>query len=156
MENTDYQIVTDSNNEAKRPGGLIVLGILTFLGSGIVFLFQFFSFALYHEIPGYMEMAAAINEPMSAFYLQSRDVFINTPRHIFLVLALIYLCSVSGAAIMLAMRKIGFHIYAIAQILIVFLPSLLHKTPFGLGNIVSGLLALVFIALYSLYYKKMK
>jgi len=156
MENTDYQTVTDFNNEAKRPSGLIALCILTFLGSGFMFLSQFFSFVLYHEIPDYLEMAAAMNGGTAEVYQSSIDMFVNTPRYVFLVSALIYLCSVSGAAIMLAMRKIGFHIYAIAQILVVFLPPLLHKTPFGLGNIVLGFLALAFVALYSLFYKKMK
>ena len=158
MENTDYQIVTDSNNEAKRPSGLIALCILTFLGSGIMFLGYFYSFAFYYKIPDQMDMAAAIavDEQMSAFYTHAGEVFANTPRYIFLVSTLIYLCSICGAAIMLAMRKIGFHIYAIAQILVVFLPQLLTKEPFTFINVILGLLALAFVALYSLYYKKMK
>lgn len=154
MENTDYQTVENFNPEEKRPGGLIALCVLTFIGSGFMFLSNFVSFALYNALPGFMEAAAAtMSGSMGDMYRESINAFVSIPRYTFLLSTILYVFSISGAAIMLVMRKIGFHVYAVAQILIVFLPQLLNKTPF---NIWGFILAIVFIALYFIYYKKMK
>ena len=158
MENADYQTVEGFNAKEKRPGGLTVLCVLTFLGSGISFLFQLFSFAFYDVIPGIMEAAAEnMNGAPADAYRDIIDLFISMPRYVFLVSAILYVFSVSGAAIMLAMRKIGFHVYAVAQLLIIFVPQLLRKMPLSWTDTGWNLLiAIAFIALYFMYYKKME
>jgi len=154
MEDTDYQVVGDFNQEEKRPTGLAVLCILTFIGSGVSFLVSFVSFALHDALLGVMEAAMVnMNEATAEAYSKSIDIFAHTPQYVFLISAVLYIFSISGAAIMLIMRRIGFHLYAIAQILIVFLPQLLNKASF---NALGFFIAIAFIALYAIYYKKMK
>ena len=156
MENTDYYQTVENFNteEGKRPGGLIVLCVLTFIGSGFAFLGKFFSFAFRDFLLEFMEIAVAnMDGAMEEMYRKSIDIFASTPQYIFLISAILYIFSISGAAIMLAMRKIGFHIYATAQIFIVFMPQLLSKSPF---DVMSFFFAMAFIALYFMYYKRMK
>jgi len=154
MENIDYQTAEDFNQMGKRPTGLIVLCVLTFIGSGMAFLSNFVSYALNEKLIEFMEMAVAnMNGQFEEIYRQSIDIFANTPKYTFLFSAVLCVFSISGAAIMFAMRKIGFHVYTIAQILLVFMPQLLNKTHF---NLLGSFVSMLFIALYFMYYKKME
>lgn len=153
MENVEYQTVEGFNQEEKRPGGLTLLCILTFLGSGLSFLSNFASFAFHEALSGVMDAAIAnMTGTVAEIYQASIEVFTNTPQYVFLILAILYVGSICGAAIMFAMRKIGFHIYAIAQILIVAMPLVTN----GKFDFVAIFLAMAFIALYFMYYKKLK
>ena len=152
--NSNYQENSPIEGEEKRPSGLTALCILTFIGSGFMTLAYFFSFALYDMLPGQMLMLAeTVGEPLAEVYENSANVFASIPRTSFLLIIIPYLLSITGAGIMLNMRKIGFHLYVIGQILVVGLPVLILNSDFSIGKLI---LALLFVALYTIFFKKMK
>lgn len=75
------------------------------------------------------------------------------PRYYFLLLAGIYTLSLSGAVCMLLLRKIGFHLYTISQILYLGLPLLIIHAPFNVFNL---LLSAIFVLLYARFLKLMR
>ena len=55
---------------------------------------------------------------------------------------------------MLYLKKLGFHLYTAAQVLLLFLPSLLIFNQFK-PDIVSLLFTVLFVVLYGIHYKYM-
>ena len=152
--NYNYQENSPVEGEEKRPAGLTALCILTFIGSGIIALAYFFSFALYDMMPGQMLMLAeTVGDPLAEVYENAANVFAAIPRTSFLLIMIPYLLSITGAGIMLNMRKLGFHLYVVGQVLVVGLPVLLLKSNFSIGGL---FLALLFVALYAIFFKKMR
>ena len=154
--NNDYnsQEISPVEVAEKRPTGLTVLCILTFIGSGLVMLAYFFSFVLYDMIPGQcLIMAETVGEPMSKSYEMAAELFTSVARASFLLMMVPSLFALLGAITMLNMRKLGFHLYVIGQILVVGLPMLVLKEGFSIGGL---LLSLLFVALYAIFFKKMK
>jgi len=152
--NDNYQENNIGEVVEKRPTGLTVLCILTFIGSGVMLFSYFVSYALYNTIPNTMLMLAeSMGGTIGKIYEDAADIFINTPKSSFLLMTLPSLFSIVGAAIMLNMRKLGFHLYVVGQILVVGFPVLLLKSEFSIGGL---FFAFLFIALYAIFFKKMK
>ena len=152
--NIDYQENNFEESVDKRPTGLTVLCILTFIGSGFITLVYFCSFALYDMLPGQMLMLAeTMGEPLSETYENAANTFASTPKTSFLLMVVPYLLAIVSAGIMLNMRKLGFHLYIVGQILAVGLPMLLLKNNFSVFGL---FLSLLFVALYAIFFKKMK
>lgn len=134
----------------QRPGGLTLLCVLTFIGSGINALTYLFMAAnlqtvkdmllysdtyaeLYASVPG---MEAAIGHVVSLgpgfFWMQT----------------LLYLASLAGAILMFRRLFAGFHVYTIAQCLLILWS--MYQTGWGVpwGTIfLSG----AFVALYAMF-----
>jgi len=73
------------------------------------------------------------------------EQLLETPRSFFLCGALLYALSVAGAVIMWNLRKSGFHLYTLAQLLIPVVTILfLGKESLALGDIMFTLLFIVF------------
>jgi hypothetical protein len=152
--NDNYQESNLGEITEKRPTGLTVLCVLTFIGSGFTLLSYFFFFALYNTIPDTMlMMAEMVGEPLGKTYENLANMFISSPQYSFLLMTLPSLFALIGAAIMLNMRKLGFHLYVVGQILVIVFPMLLLKNEFSISGL---LLALLFVALYAIFYKKMR
>jgi hypothetical protein len=150
----NYQENNPAEVAEKRPRGLTVLCILTFIGSGFVALAYFFSFVLYDMIPGQMLMLAEQFEgTLAETYESAANLFTAIPKTSFLLMIIPYLLAIVGAGTMLNMRKLGFHLYVVGQILVVGLPMLVLKSGFSIGGLI---LSLIFIALYAIFFKKMK
>jgi len=81
------------------------------------------------------------------------EMFTNGPSLFFAFSALIYAASITGAVYMWKLKKIGFHVYTISQILLVIAPMYFFKLP-GPG-LMDILLAGAFILLYSMNLKTM-
>ena len=92
-------------------------------------------------------------EMAKTFNLPGVDMLTEGPRLFFAVSALIYAGSIAGAILMWQLRKIGFHVYTISQILLVVAPMYFYKLP-GPG-ITDILFAGVFVFLYSTNLKTM-
>ncbi|MCL2132074.1 MAG: hypothetical protein FWH36_06450 [Lentimicrobiaceae bacterium] len=153
--NNDYNYQENNvvENE-KRPSGLTVLCILTFIGSGFSLLAYFFSFSLYDTIQEMMlAMAETVGGMLAETYENTANIFINTPKMFFLLMMLPALFSIVGSTFMLNMRRLGFHMYVVGQILVLGFPMLLLKSGFNVGGL---LFSLLFIALYAIFFKKMK
>lgn len=136
--------------QKKRPVMLTVLPILTFIGSGLSFLtYLSFSTGVLSRLISMMEM---MNYP--EYILETYQQMVSVPGWKFLIIALLFAASVTGAALMMGLKKIGFHIYVVAQILLLFLPGLLMRGTFSVG-FMGIVFTSLFIILYGINYKYM-
>lgn len=110
-----------------RPKSLQLLCILTFIGSGL----SAFSYLIFSVALDTVKDVVQIND---LTFLNSADdkrmiaMILSLPRYYFVLHFVLYIASVFGAVLMWNMRKTGFHLYAIAQIILliiyrIFLPN---------------------------------
>jgi len=137
-----------------RPSGLTLICILTFVGSGLMTftnltMFTFYdSFANIYQEGGF-EPFSLSTEQMEVISL----MFTVSPAY-YLFQALAYGGSLMGAVFMWSMRKPGFHLYAIAQILVMILQQIyLPSLPFPVAEL---LVTIMFIVLYARHLPEMK
>lgn len=137
------ELTPSSPPEAKpgRPTLLTVLCILTFISSGMN-LFSGLVIAGFYDI--FVEIA---QEFAQKFNIPGIDLLLETSPMFFLVTAIFYAGSLSGAILMMRLKKIGFHVYTIFQILLILAPMyFMHLPSPGFPELIfSGL----FILLYS-------
>ena len=138
--------------QKKRPTMLTVLPILTFIGSGLSFIvFFFLSFST-----DYMAIIveALENRGQPDNLIEVYRQMIGIPGSNFLLLSLCYAIAIIGAALMMRLNKIGFHLYIVSQILLFCFSNFLLGGPFKMGTM--GILwSVLFIVLYGLNYKFM-
>jgi hypothetical protein len=132
----------------KRTNLLTVLCILTFIGSGLNAFSNLMVFLFYDAS---MKFAA---ELVKAFKLPGMELFLDARPIYFAVTALINALAVAGAIRMWQMRKQGFHIYTVAQILVIIAPMYFFRLPSP--DFFSILLSGVFVMLYGSNLKKMR
>ena len=151
-------------NQLKRPTFLTVLCILTFIGSGWGVLSQLFSllFTNLVDVSAQTEQLNTMMDNMesgagtsflSGILSSSQEVMQATMMHaksiavISLVLSLLSLC---GAILMFSLRRIGFYIYTVAQLLLLFVVP--YFAGFSMivvmGMLFSALFTVVFIIFY--------
>jgi len=152
MEN--YYNINPSDNqfeEKKRPGFLITLCILTFIGSGFSLISQLI---MPVTAPIALEFVQQSSFASIPDMIETYEQIIDTPKWQFYMTTFFCATSIMGAIYMLRMKKIGFHIYTVSKF------ALLIITQFLMGGYLapkfSGLfITLLFIGLYSIYYKKL-
>jgi hypothetical protein len=128
-----------------RPPLLTFLCVLTFIGSGLM-MFSFMMLGLFYN--------TFVTTALEAYKdLPGMDIIMGTPPWAFVVTALAYSLSLSGALLMWKMRKAGFHAYTLAQFVLLFLSSFIIYP----GNISFGdlLLSLLFVLLYASHLRMM-
>jgi chromate transport protein ChrA len=81
------------------------------------------------------------------------DPFLNAKPIYFAVTALINALALAGAIRMWQLRKLGFHIYTVAQILVIIAPMYFFQLPGP--DLASIILSGIFVLLYSSHLKKM-
>ncbi len=130
-----------------RPTVLTVLCILTFVGSGMNLFSSLFIAGFYDT---FIEIAGEFGKKFNIPGMEMLEQM--TPAY-FLSTGLLYAVSIAGAILMMKMRKAGFHVYTISQILLLLAPMYFLKTPGPdtVQLIFSGL----FILLYSRHFKAM-
>lgn len=145
MENIE---ILNENEAPKRPMFLTVLCILTFISSGIgsitALLTPLFSDTIIEFLqnsPNYDEVAMA--ETVAA--LQAGYGF-------YLIVSVLAVCSLVGAILMWKLKKIGFHIYAISNLVALFIPMLMLSSPISWPAI---MITAVFITMYAVHLKLM-
>ena len=131
------------NETPKRPELLTILCILTFIGSGSSLIangFLYLMFDQVKEIIGQQEELSFLGSEINlSFLLDIKPVF-------FLIQSALYFLSVSGAYQMFQLRKAGFHLYAISQILLLITPKVfVPGIPFPFFEL---MVSTVFILLY--------
>ena len=125
----------------QRPTLLTVLCILTFISSGM----NMFSGLV---IAGFYDTFVMVAQEFAKkFNIPGIDLLLETKPLYFLVSASFYAGSLAGAILMMQLKKIGFHVYTIFQILLILAPMyFMHLSSPGFPELVfSGL----FILLYS-------
>ncbi len=144
----DPQNPFEPQSKPRKPGLLILLAVLTFIGSGWSFISYLILSALGPRIQEY---------PMPFSTPETDEMFqrmADVPQWQYFLIALLFAVSVIGAVQMLRLKKIGFHIYTIAQIL-----ALVLVPYFTLGTFYPGIwsifITLLFVGAYGYFYKRM-
>lgn len=132
----------------KRQTMLTVLCILTFVGSGMNFFSSMIIAAFYETFVEVMQEFA------EKFNIPGMEMITETRPDYFLVSGFFYLGAIVGAAMMLRLKKAGFHVYTIFQILLVLAPMYYMSLPGP--NFLDILFSGTFILLYSTQLKHMK
>lgn len=131
----------------KRPTLLTVLCILTFISSGMN-MFSGLVIAGFYDVFIVLaqEFAKKFNIPGIELILETKPLF-------FLVTAIFYAGSLAGAILMMNLKKTGFHVYTVFQILLILAPMyFMHLSSPGFPELLfSGL----FVLLYSMNLKFM-
>lgn len=159
-------------NKPQRPTFLLVLCILTFIGSGwnvLTNLFSIFTAGFmngnlqmeqYSNMVGEMENNSA-SAFMSGFLNSSMEVLQATAMHareIAVMQLVLSLLSLLGAILMFQLRRSGFFLYTAAQILALFvLPYFAgFSTLVVIGMLWSAFISLIFIVMYAVNLKYMR
>jgi hypothetical protein len=143
----EQQILPATEARGKRPKLLTVLCILTFIGSGLNAFSNLMVFIFFNA-----SMAFAA-ELVKTFKLPGMELFLEAKPIYFAVTAVINALAVAGAIMMWQLRKHGFHIYTVAQILVIIAPMYFFRLPGP--DFFSILLSGVFVMLYGSTLKKM-
>ena len=144
---------------AKRPEMLSVLCVLSFINAVWSALSNFISFAFYDTFQSlFAQMAAGegIYEDMAEqmgdsweIMTQASEMAFSIGRGYYFLEMVLYVASFVGVLMMWKLQKRGFHIYAIAQILMLIVITVFTKITFG-----PVLWTALFIAMYYPHYKK--
>jgi len=130
----------------KRPELLTYLCIISFIGSGLAALSNLFIFLSFDEMVN-------LKDEMT-FDLPEFDLMMSGGKRFFLTGFIFYSLSLYGAIYMWKLRKIGFHLYTVAQIFILILPVVMIPTyPFSWLSI---LVTAAFVLAYGVHLKVMK
>ncbi len=135
----------ESNIPEKAGKMLRLLCVLTFIWSGLG-VFQNLTYTIF--LDPIRELIPQIEMPKEYEVMKDGVIKLISAGRLFFFLGLILnISSLIGAAMMLKMKKSGFHFYAIAQILLLMLPMIFIK---GVGFAsFEFLITAVFIAMYA-------
>lgn len=157
INNEDFEVQLEEESP-KRPTGLLILCILTLINSGYSFLYYLFLPAFKNLIPLAYSQTQAIfgtNPEVENQVKMVMEFLTTVPSWKYLMLAIAFGIAIASAIVMLKMKKIGLHLYIIAQILIFC----------GLNFLIGGMLkmnvpdimiTLIFILFYYGQFKKAK
>ncbi len=147
-ENYNEQNYNSENSSQQRPSMLTVLCVLTFIGSGMSLL----SYSLMPSMMPLFESMLA-NGGTDENMMLMREVYeplFQLENWYFYVISAMNALSFIGAIYMFQMKKIGFHFYVVAQILLLALAY--WQTP-EMQSISSYLSTMIFIILYGMQFK---
>ena len=159
-EYTDNQQYNDFENpEPQRPTGLTIACVLSFINAGFQFLGNIFSFLAYNVMQGlgqdedYLEMMEKFVPDIDEFETQMQAQ-LAVSRISYLLMALAFAASFIGVLQMWNLKKNGFHIYAIAQILILIITAIFVAGVTGASMVSPAILTAIWIGIYFIYYRK--
>ncbi len=125
-----------------------IMLVLTFIGSGMSAL-SYLATGL--TLPMIQDYYAAGSLPIQPEIKDFFEELINWPRAFFILLGLAYSVSLVGAIIMWRERWLGFHLYAVAQLVALALPLLFIGTMrFDLGD------AMITVAIVFFYFMALR
>lgn len=125
-----------------RRRSLRIVLVLSFIGSGL----SFFSYLMMSL--GLPSMQALYNSGSMTFPSEMTvyvEQLMETPRAFFVCSSLLYAMSIGGLALMWNIRKNGFHMYTLAQLLLLLVTVLfLGRERLALGDVMFTLLFVVY------------
>lgn len=139
MEEIQANPVQES--KPKRPNLLGILCILTFIGSGMNIISSLMIALFYDQ---FTIIAESINK---SFHLPGLEMIMEGKSVFFAISALIYTGCITGAILMWTLKKAGFHVYTIFQILLILSPMYFFHLPSP--SLPDMVLSGIFIILYS-------
>lgn len=143
----EQQNVEPAKEAPQSTGFLRFLCILTFLGSGLA-MFAYFIIGAFYDVFLSADMKALGEDEQELI-----RIMLSAGKMFFLLSAFLYALSLFGSILMWKLRKIGFHLYSLAQIMLLILPLLyIHgfRMPF-----VTILVTVTFIFGYSTFLRSM-
>lgn len=160
MEEQQYENEQFMNPEPHRPTGLSIFCILSFIGGAFKALENFILFAAYDSFKKlldndeFMDSYTELIGNQADTLIKTYNAIFSVDRVYFILQALLAVGSFIGVLFMWKLQKKGFHIYAIAQILmliasVLFFYSVVGTKPWG-----DVLWTVFFILWYLPFYKK--
>lgn len=143
-----------NNQYSKRPEGLTILCILSFIGSGLALVSNLSIFLWFHGIIDIIHSEEEVFTLPNMTPEMMLDFLQSSGRFYFLISAILYLGSVFGVYLMWHLQKRGIHFYAMSQIALLIIPLLFISG--DLSVLPSLLITAMFILLYSRFLKWMK
>lgn len=138
-------------NQQYRPTLLTVLLVLTYIGSGLSFFANTFIYVLFDPLKAYF-----LKNPVLDWMGTKLDFsfFPNLQPAFFLLQGLLAAMALAGALYMWKLKKVGFHLYTLSQLILLIIPKLfIPDAPFPLQQLaISGL----FVYLYYNHLKLMR
>ncbi len=133
------------HRKKKRPELLTLLCILTFIYSGLQMLSNLFMLLNKNFIVD--------NIDESNFKVEDFQPILDMPPQFFLLNTILFTIVLSGAILMWNLKKIGFHLYSLSQIALLFVISIFN--PFNSTPFAEILMTAMFILLYYRHLKFM-
>jgi len=130
----------------KRPQLLTVLSILSFIGSGLSSVSNLFVF-LNHDL-----LIETITSGVFDDMGFDLGILTDTNTSYFLLMGLLNIVSFTGVRQMWSLRKTGFHIYSISQLLMLIVSTVYVYKPSG----VFPMFDLVFTAFFILFFLRFR
>lgn len=146
------QIYNPEPLEKKRPVALVILPVLTYIGSAIMLMIMLL-FASENFRNDFLEMAYQMNYDESI--LLELQVLLEIPSWFFYFASGSIILTVVGATLMLRMEKIGFHIFVISKLLLFGIGVIFGKGFFSLDS-AYFIGSVLFTLLYFLQLKNIK
>ena len=144
----EQPLLPPTKSRISRPNMLTVLCILTFIWSGLFSFSSLMTFLLFDYVKSLApEVAKIWKQPELA------DMFVHVSPLFFACMAGISLLAIAGAIQMWKLRRIGFHVYTVAQILLIIAPMYFFRRPGP--SIPDVLISGVFVLLYAFNLKDM-
>ena len=146
MTTIDNNENNDNTANTTRPELLKILCILTFIGGGLSLISNLTMFLTIDIVREYFEkgMFDFLAEDMDISVL---EILVSINSTYFMFQAVVLALAVYGAYLMWNLKKIGFHLYAISQILLLILPQVfLPSLPFPTFELI---ISLIFVTLYA-------
>lgn len=161
----------ENNSTTERPTFLTVLCVLTFIGSGFALLSGIYNYAMAPMAAEMTEEALQkaedqlayqeMNEGTATMLEETFSASLEMVEHastLALISILGALLSLTGAFLMFRLKRNGYYLYTLAQLLLILAPMALVGFNFvtGASAIITGVFALLFIVLYGVNLKHLK
>lgn len=147
--NDNFENLMEQPETAKRPMFLTVLCVLTFIASGLGTLVALFTPLFAEQLIELIKSAPNFDEANMAEGVR----VLQAGWGYYLTVAALSGLSLVGAIFMWQLKKMGFHFYAIANLLVLFVPTMMLSIQMSwLSVFTTG----CFILLYGLNFKVLK
>jgi hypothetical protein len=146
--NTMEEIDLEEKSPVKRPMPLTLICVLTFIYTGGSVLISLLAPLLSDELVAMMDMPQFANE-------KNPDVIrvLRAGWGYYLIIALLNSIALTGAIMMWNLIKNGFHLYTIANIILLYVPVMWFDFPLNMAEIFfTG----VFVLFYAMHLRFMK
>jgi hypothetical protein len=139
----------------KRPNGLTFICILTFIFSGLSFISSLFYSLYYNFLPGLIN-SSPFTKSIQGIEGMTEALKTLTQANIwfFILNTIFYGISLGGAIMMFKLKKVGFHFYTVAQILLLITP--LYYLAGYKTDIANTFITGIFILIYATNLRIMK
>ena len=156
---TDQENNSFENPEPQRPSGLSVACVLSFINAGFQILSNLVWFLSYNAMKEVAESEEyyELMEKFTPNIDQLEDTMqsqLAISRTSYLLMLLLFVASFYGVLQMWKLQKKGFHIYTIAQILMLIVTAIFITSVTDQSIVGSVILTAIWIGIYYIYYKR--